>query len=94
MQDQSGTSLSKNASAQETSHLSHLTENMTVLQIPSVESSESTLQEMASIEADVSLHKQEPKTGEISPYNLAKTPSDSKAGKRKRKNCKVKLCLL
>ncbi|XP_068845117.1 exophilin-5 [Capricornis sumatraensis] len=86
VQDQSGTPLSKDTSAQETSHLSHITENMTVLQLPSVESSESTLQEMASIEADVSLHKQEPKTGEISPYNLAKTPpSDSQSRKEKEK---------
>lgn len=86
VQDQSGTPLSKDTSAQETSHLSHITENMTVLQLPSVESSESTLQEMASIEADVFLHKQEPKTGEISPYNLAKTPpSDSQSRKEKEK---------
>lgn len=80
--------MSKDTSAQETSHLSHLTENMTVLQLPSVESSESSITGNGFIEADVSLHKQEPKTGEISPYNLAKTPpSDSthKAGKRKRK---------
>ncbi|XFG07986.1 hypothetical protein AB1E19_011610 [Capra hircus] len=86
VQDQSGTPLSKDTSAQETSQLSHITENMTVLQLPSVESSESTLQEMASIEADVFLHKQEPKTGEISPYNLAKTPpSDSQSRKEKEK---------
>ncbi|XDB58202.1 hypothetical protein AB1E18_011614 [Capra hircus] len=86
VQDQSGTPLSKDTSAQETSHLSHITENMTVLQLPSVESSESTLQEMASVEADVFLHKQEPKTGEISPYNLAKTPpSDSQSRKEKEK---------
>ncbi|OWK17800.1 hypothetical protein Celaphus_00008882, partial [Cervus elaphus hippelaphus] len=85
-QGQSGTPLSKDTSAQETSHPSHITENMTVLQLPSVESSESTLQEMASIEADVSLHKREPKTGEISPYNLAKTPPpDSQSRKENEK---------
>lgn len=85
-QDQSGTPLSKDTSAQETSHPSHITENMTVLQLPSVESSESALQEMASIETDVSLHKREPKTGEISPYNLATTPpSNSQSRKKKEK---------
>ncbi|XP_055278949.1 exophilin-5 isoform X3 [Moschus berezovskii] len=85
-QDQSGTPLSRETSAQENSRPSHITENMTVLQLPSVESSESTLQEMASIEADVSLHKREPKTGEISPYNLAKTPpSDSQSRNEKEK---------
>ncbi|KAF4008857.1 hypothetical protein G4228_000235 [Cervus hanglu yarkandensis] len=85
-QGQSGTPLSKDTSAQETSHPSHITENMTVLQLPSVESSESTLQEMASIEADVSVHKREPKTGEISPYNLAKTPPpDSQSRKENEK---------
>ncbi|XP_006053407.3 exophilin-5 isoform X2 [Bubalus bubalis] len=86
VQDQSGTPLSKDTSAQETSHPSHITENMTVLQLPSVESSESTLQEMASIEADVSLHKRESKTGEIFPYNLATTPpSNSQSRKKKEK---------
>ncbi|XP_059961583.1 exophilin-5 isoform X3 [Mesoplodon densirostris] len=90
-QEQSGTPSSKDlkmqvSSVQENSHLSHTTENMTGLQLPSFGSSEPTLQEIASIEADVSLHKGEPKSREISPHNLAKTPlCDSQSKKEKGK---------
>ncbi|XP_007121003.3 exophilin-5 isoform X2 [Physeter macrocephalus] len=90
-QEQSGTPSSKDlkmqvSSAQENSHLSHTTENMTGLQLLSFGSSEPALQEIASIEADVSLHKGEPKSREISPHNLAKTPlCDSQSKKEKGK---------
>ncbi|XP_058401252.1 exophilin-5 isoform X1 [Diceros bicornis minor] len=79
-QEQSGTPSSEDLtlpvnSAQENSHcLSNTSENMTVLQLASIGPSEPTLQEMASIEADVSLHNGESKTTEISPDNLANPP--------------------
>ncbi|XP_057603592.1 exophilin-5 isoform X2 [Hippopotamus amphibius kiboko] len=90
-QEQSAASSSKDlkvqvSPAQENSHLSHTTENMTVLQLPSLGPSEPTLQDMASIEADISLHKEEPKSREISPCNFAKTPlCDSQNRKEKGK---------
>ncbi|XP_032694220.1 exophilin-5 isoform X1 [Lontra canadensis] len=68
-------------SAQEKSHfLSHTTEDMTAL--PDLGPSELTLQEMASTETDISLHKGPSKTREISPDNFTKTPAgDSQSRK-------------
>lgn len=67
--------------------LSPNTENVAVIQLPSIEPSEPTLQEMASIKTDVSLHKEKPKTREISPDNLVKTPlGDSQSRKKRGKN--------
>lgn len=89
-QEQPGTTSSEDltslfSSVQENSRcLFHNTENETVLQLPSVGPSEPILQEMASIEADVSLHKGESKTKEISPDNLAKTPLGNSQSKKKR----------
>ncbi|ELK11353.1 Exophilin-5 [Pteropus alecto] len=84
-QEQSGTPSSEDpkmllSSAQENSLCrSHNTENVTVSQLPSIGPS---LQEMSSIEANVSLHKGEPKTREISPDNLTKIPlSESQSRK-------------
>uniref|UniRef100_A0A8D0JWC1 Uncharacterized protein n=1 Tax=Sus scrofa TaxID=9823 RepID=A0A8D0JWC1_PIG len=75
------------SSAQENHHcLSHTTENMTVLQLPSLGPSEPSLQEMASIEANISLHKEESKAREIPPHSVAKTPlCDSQSRKEKGK---------
>nr|XP_019574276.1 PREDICTED: exophilin-5 isoform X1 [Rhinolophus sinicus] len=94
-QEQSGTPSSEDlkiqvSSSQENSHcLSHNTENVTVLQLPSIGPSESTFQEMASIEADVSHRKGESKTREISPDNLAKKPlGDSQNRKERGKKLK------
>ncbi|XP_062951915.1 exophilin-5 [Cynocephalus volans] len=90
VQEQSGTPLSENLkmpvnSAQKNSHcLSHTTENMTILQFPSRRPSESTLQEMVSVEADVSPHKGESKTTEIFPDNLAKSPLDDSQSRKER----------
>ncbi|XP_014708822.2 exophilin-5 isoform X2 [Equus asinus] len=71
-------------SAQENSYCpSHATEKRTLLQLPSSGPSEPTFQEMASVEADVSLHKGESKTREISQDHLAKTPSLSNSQSRK-----------
>ncbi|XP_032213701.1 exophilin-5 isoform X1 [Mustela erminea] len=85
-QEQSGTPSSEGqkrlvSSAQEKSHfLSHTTEDMTA--VPHLGPSELTLQEMASTETDVSLHKGPSKTREISPDNFTKTPAgDSKSRK-------------
>lgn len=84
-QEQSGTTSSEDLTSQENSScLSHNTENETVLQLPSTGPSERTLQEMAFIEADVSVHKGESKTREISPDNLAKTPVGDSQSKKKR----------
>lgn len=89
-QEQSGTTSSEDltslfSSVQENSHcFSHNIEDETVLQLPSIGPSEPTLQEMASIETDVSLHKGESKTKEISPNNLAKTPLGDSQSKKKR----------
>uniref|UniRef100_G1PBP4 Exophilin 5 n=1 Tax=Myotis lucifugus TaxID=59463 RepID=G1PBP4_MYOLU len=84
-QEQSGTTSSEDLKSQENSScLSHNTENETVLQLPSIGPSEPTLQEMASIEADVSLHKGESKTRETTPDNLAKTPLGDSQSKKKR----------
>ncbi|XP_044113632.1 exophilin-5 isoform X3 [Neovison vison] len=85
-QEQSGTPSSEGQkmlvrSAQEKSHfLSHTTEDMTAVR--DLGSSELTLQEMASTETDVSLHKGPSKTREISPDNFTRTPAgDSQSRK-------------
>uniref|UniRef100_A0A8C6RAZ1 Exophilin 5 n=2 Tax=Nannospalax galili TaxID=1026970 RepID=A0A8C6RAZ1_NANGA len=63
--------------------LSHTTENVTVSQLPSSGPSKSTLEEMASVGPDASLRKGKPKTREIVPDNLAKTPlGDSQIRKK------------
>ncbi|XP_016016066.2 exophilin-5 isoform X6 [Rousettus aegyptiacus] len=86
-QEQSGTPSSEDlkmllSSAQENSLcLSHNTENVTVLQLPNIGPS---LQEMSSIEANVSLHKGEPKTREIFPDNLTKIPLGDSQSKKDR----------
>ncbi|CAK6448801.1 unnamed protein product [Pipistrellus nathusii] len=83
--EQSGTTTSEDLTSQGNSLcLSHI-ENETVLQLPSVGPSEPTLRKMASIEVDVSLHKGESKTKEISPDNLAKTPLGDSQSKKKRR---------
>ncbi|XP_066103409.1 exophilin-5 isoform X2 [Saccopteryx bilineata] len=64
--------------------LSPNTENVTVLQSPSIGPSEPTLQEMAAIKADVSLYKEESKTREISTDSLAKTPLGVSQNRKKR----------
>ncbi|XP_019479660.1 PREDICTED: exophilin-5 isoform X2 [Hipposideros armiger] len=89
-QQQSGTPSSEDlkmlvSSSQQNSHyLSHNTENVTVSQLPSIGPSEPTLQEMASIEVDVSHHKGESKTTEISLDNLAKTPLGESQNRKER----------
>ncbi|KAM6172136.1 exophilin-5 isoform 2-T2 [Erethizon dorsatum] len=76
-QVQSGTSSSEDlkilVSSTQT-RLSRTTDNMAALQSPNRGSSGPTLQEMACVGADVSLHKGESKTRKISSHNLAKTP--------------------
>ncbi|CAO2635049.1 Exph5 [Lemmus lemmus] len=57
------------------------TENKAVSQLPHREAS---LEEMASVGSDVSLHKGEPKTKEISPGSLAKTAVDDSLSRKKR----------
>ncbi|KAM8814279.1 exophilin-5 [Rhynchonycteris naso] len=72
-------------SAQENSHcLSPNTEHGTVSQSPSIGPSEPTLQEMADIKSDVSLHKEESKTRGISTDSLAKTPLGVSQSRKKR----------
>ncbi|KAM5316206.1 exophilin-5 isoform 2-T2 [Glossophaga mutica] len=89
-QEQSGTPSSGHlkmlvSSAQENSSChSPNTEKVTVLQLSSTSPSEPTLQERASIGADVSLHKGESKTREISPDNLAKIPLSGSQNRKKR----------
>ncbi|XP_023371834.1 exophilin-5 isoform X2 [Otolemur garnettii] len=62
-------------SAQKNTHcLSFTTENRTILQSPIRGPSEPTLQEMVPDEEDISVYKNESKTREIFPDNLAKTP--------------------
>ncbi|XP_053450786.1 exophilin-5 isoform X4 [Nycticebus coucang] len=79
-QERSGTPPPENlltlvTSAQKNSHcLSFTTENRTILQSPIRGPSEPTLQEMVPAEEDISLYKNESKTREIFPDNLAKTP--------------------
>ncbi|XP_006834024.1 PREDICTED: exophilin-5 [Chrysochloris asiatica] len=91
-QEQSGTSSSEDqkmtiSSAHETIPcLSHINENVTALQLPNSGSSEPTLQEMASIEADVSLPKEVSKTRDTFPDNFTKAPlGDSRSRKKKGK---------
>ncbi|XP_036903593.1 exophilin-5 isoform X3 [Sturnira hondurensis] len=81
-----------NDSAQENSSChSPNAEKVTVLQLSGTSPSEPTLQERASIGADVSLHKGESKTREISPDNLAETPlGDSQNRKRRGKKLQSK----
>ncbi|XP_045694130.1 exophilin-5 isoform X1 [Phyllostomus hastatus] len=89
-QEQSGTPSSGHlkmlvSSAQENSSCrSPNTEKVTVLQLSSTSPSEPTLQERASIGADVSFHKGESKTREISPDNLTKTPLGDSQNRKKR----------
>ncbi|XP_023410539.2 exophilin-5 isoform X2 [Loxodonta africana] len=90
--EQSGTPSSEDQkmpgnSAQENSpYLSYATANVTVLQLPNSGSSEPTLQEMASVEASVSLPKGESESREIFPDNFTKTLlSDSRSRKKKGK---------
>lgn len=64
--------------------LSHSSEKKAVSQLPHREASESSLEEMASVGPDVSLHKGEPKTKEISPDSLAKTAMDDSLSREKR----------
>lgn len=64
--------------------LSHSNEKKAVSQLPHREASESSLEEMASVGLDVSLHKGEPKTKEISPGSLAKTAMDDSLSRKKR----------
>ncbi|KAL1782249.1 exophilin-5 isoform X2, partial [Sigmodon hispidus] len=64
--------------------LSHSPKNKAVSQLPNKEASESTLEEMASVGPDVSLHKGEPKTEEIFPGSLAKTAIDNSLSRKKR----------
>lgn len=91
-QEQSGISSSEDlkvlvSSVQgNSSCLSHNTENEPILQSPSIGPSAPILQEMAPVEADVSPHKGESKTTEISLDNLAETPlGDSQSRKRRGK---------
>ncbi|KAL2807039.1 exophilin-5 isoform 2 [Daubentonia madagascariensis] len=89
-QEQSGTPSPENLQmpvnfAQKNSHcLSFTTENMTVSQLPNRGPSEPPLQEMSSVEADVSLYKNNSKTREIFPDNLAKTPLGDSQSRRER----------
>ncbi|KFO20712.1 Exophilin-5 [Fukomys damarensis] len=87
-QEQSGTSSSEDpkipANSTQT-HLSHTTENMAVLQSPNRRSSGPTLQEMACVGVDVSLHKGESKTGKIFSHNLAETPPGIPQSQKDRK---------
>ncbi|XP_038178408.1 exophilin-5 isoform X2 [Arvicola amphibius] len=64
--------------------LSHSNGKKAVSQLPHREASESSLEEMASVGPDDSLHKGEPKTKEISPGSLAKTATDDSLSRRKR----------
>nr|KAF6437547.1 exophilin 5 [Molossus molossus] len=89
-QEQSGISSSEDlkllvSSVQgNSSCLSHNTENEPVLQSPSIGPSAPTLQEVAPVEADVSLHKGESKTREISLDKLAETPLGNSQSRKKR----------
>ncbi|XP_054448437.1 exophilin-5 isoform X2 [Pteronotus mesoamericanus] len=89
-QEQSGTSSSEHlntlaSSAQENSScFSPNSEKVAIFQLASTSPSEPTLQEMAPIGADVSLHKGESKTREIAPDNLAKTPLGDSQNRKKR----------
>uniref|UniRef100_K9IPI7 Putative exophilin-5 n=1 Tax=Desmodus rotundus TaxID=9430 RepID=K9IPI7_DESRO len=84
-QEQSGTPSSahlkmlKNSSCRSSN-----TEEATVLQLSSTSPSEPILPERASVRADVSLHKGESKTREISPGNVAKTPLGDSQNRKKR----------
>uniref|UniRef100_A0A8C3W592 Exophilin 5 n=1 Tax=Catagonus wagneri TaxID=51154 RepID=A0A8C3W592_9CETA len=85
-EEQSGTSSSEDLKTLVSSAQEHTTENMTILQLSSLGPSEPTLQEIASIEANISLHKEESKAREIPPHSVAKTPlCDSRSRKEKGK---------
>ncbi|XP_017168917.1 exophilin-5 isoform X2 [Mus musculus] len=64
--------------------LSHSPESKDVSQLPDRETSKSTLEEMTSVGPDVSLHREEPTTKEISPSNVSKTAIDDSLSREKR----------
>ncbi|XP_052044298.1 exophilin-5 [Apodemus sylvaticus] len=65
--------------------LSHSTESKAVSQLPDRETSKCTLEEMASVGPDVSLHREECKSEEISPSNVSKTAIGDSLSREKRK---------
>lgn len=70
--------------------VSHINEKKAVSQLPHREASESSIEEMASVGPDASLHKGEPKTKEISPGSLAKTAIDDSLSRKKREGALVR----